>query len=497
VPLPTRVLVVGFDAADRTLATQLARDGKMPVLGSLLQQGRSVEVDSPYGLFVGAVWPTFQTGVNAGRHGRYCFGQLVPGTYHVRRTAGDYPVQPFWSTLSEAGRRSAVIDVPHSPWPQPDLHGLQIVDWIRHDPNVGFLTSPPRLADEVTARFETRFRDFCDDYARRGEYGRLRDDLIDSVSRKADLCESYLGDGGWDVFLAVFSPSHCVGHHFWALHDPDHPRHEPAAADLLGDPIVDVYQAEDAALGRLIDAVGDDTIVMLLLSHGMGPHYDATFLLGEMLRRMAKRSSTSRPALVRQRSRRAVGRLVRRKQGREPGAFMWYVDGGRPFFPVPNNDVYGGIRINVEGREPAGQVASGRKFDDACDMLEAELATWTNLETGEPLVQRVVRIEDEYAGPERAKLPDLLVEWNRRAPIRAVGSPRYGRIDQEYTGLRTGDHVPGGLLVTRGPGVQPGRAPDAISMVDLAPTIAAAVDVDLPDVDGTVQHELIGSLMRT
>jgi predicted AlkP superfamily phosphohydrolase/phosphomutase len=175
---------------------------------------------------------------------------------------------------------------------------------------------------------------------------------------------------------------------------------------------------------------------------------------------------------------------------------MWYVDGGRRFFAIPNNDVCGAIRINVRGREPAGHVAPGREFDQTCDMLESELATWTNLETGEPLVQRVVRVETCYDGPARDRLPDLLVEWNRTAPIRSIGAPRYGRIDQEYVGVRTGDHVPGGLLVARGPGIQPGRRTDGISMVDLAPTIAAAVEVDLPGVDGTTQYDLIGSLMR-
>jgi predicted AlkP superfamily phosphohydrolase/phosphomutase len=124
------------------------------------------------------------------------------------------------------------------------------------------------------------------------------------------------------------------------------------------------------------------------------------------------------------------------------------------------------------------------------------LATWTNLETGEPLVERVVRIETCYPGPERDALPDLIVDWNRRAPIRSIGAPRYGRIDQEYNGLRTGDHVPDGVLVTRGPGIQPGHRTDAISMVDLAPTIAAAVDVDLPNVDGTAQRDLIGAPVR-
>jgi predicted AlkP superfamily phosphohydrolase/phosphomutase len=485
VPAPTRVLVVAFDAADRTLATRLAGEGRMPALRSLLGQGRSVDVDSPYGLFVGAVWPTFLTGCNAGRHGRYCFGQLVPGKYEVRRTAGGYPQPPFWSKLNEADRRVAVIDVPHSPWPEPDFHGVQIVDWIRHDPNIGLFTSPPALADELTTRFTAR--DLCDHYAKRGAYGRLRDDLLDGISRKTELCESLLADSGWDVFLVVFSPSHCVGHHFWAAHDASHPRHDPAVVNVLGDPMVDVYEAEDAALGRLLDQVGNDTIVMLLLSHGMGPHYDATFLLGEMLRRIGRRSSYSRGRLVRQGARRAAGRLTRRKQGTEPGAFMWYVDGGRRFFPIPNNDVCGAIRVNVRGREPAGQVAAGREFDETCAMLESELATWTNLDTGEPLVPRVVRIEECYAGPERAQLPDLLVEWNRTAPIRSIGAPHYGRIDQEYSGFRTGDHVPGGLLVARGPGIRPGRRADAISMADLAPTIAAGADVDLPDVDGTAQ----------
>jgi arylsulfatase A-like enzyme len=258
-----------------------------------------------------------------------------------------------------------------------------------------------------------------------------------------------------------------------------------------------VYRALDAALGRLLDTVGDDTIVMLLLSHGMGPHYDATFLLSEMLRRIgARRSSVSRGALARQWSRRALGRLSHRKEGTAPGAFMWYVDGGRPFFTIPNNDVYGAIRINVSGREPAGQVAPGREVHEMCDMLEHELATWTNLDTGEPLVQRVVRTDTCYEGPERDVLPDRLVEWTRRAPIGSIGAPGYGRIDREYRGFRTGDHIPGGLLLASGPGVQPGHRTDAISMVDLAPTIAAAVDVDLPDVDGTAQRDLIGAPVR-
>jgi predicted AlkP superfamily phosphohydrolase/phosphomutase len=485
------VVVVGLDAADRTVASELAAKGRLPALASLLAEGRAVEVESPYALFVGAVWPTFATGVNAGRHGRYCFGQLRPGTYEVHRTGPDLPAEPFWRTLSRADRRVAIVDVPHTK-PDPDINGVQLVDWARHDPNVGFCTAPASLADEVVERFGTQPSDTCDVYARRGALGELRDDLVDGIGRKAGLCEAYLTEDDWDVFTVAFSGSHCAGHQGWALHDPTHPRHDEAAARTVGDLIVDVYEAQDAALGRILDVVGSEATVMVLLSHGMGPHYDATFMLSEMLRRIADRRPRSRFSELRERARRAVGRITRTPGGRTPGAFMWFVDGGRPFFTVPNNDVCGGIRINLQGREPHGLVPAG-EYEKVCQMLEHELATWSNLETGRPLVQRVGRIDDYYGGPERATLPDLVVEWDRTAPIRSIGSTTYGRIDREYGGNRTGDHVAGGLLVTRGPGIAPGSRGDTVPMVDLAPTICAAVDVELDGADGVPHPELIGT----
>ena len=190
--------------------------------------------------------------------------------------------------------------------------------------------------------------------------------------------------------------------------------------------------------------------------------------------------------------RRAIGRVTWKPGGRTPGAFMWFVDGGRPYFTVPNNDVYGGIRINLHGHEPHGLVPEQQR-DEVHRMLEHELMTWTNLESGEPLVQRVMAVDECYEGPARDTLPDLMVEWNRSAPIRSIGSPAYGTIQREYAGNRTGDHVPGGLLVTRGPGVTRGSANGSIPMVDLAPTICAAVDVELDGADGQVRPELVGS----
>src|SRR4030095_8625233 len=78
----------------------------------------------------------------------------------------------------------------------------------------------------------------------------------------------------------------CVGHQCWHFHDPAHPRHDSHAAAVVGDPVRDVYVAIDAALGRVLDAIDEQTTVILYTGHGMGPKYDAQFFLDDILLRL-------------------------------------------------------------------------------------------------------------------------------------------------------------------------------------------------------------------
>jgi predicted AlkP superfamily phosphohydrolase/phosphomutase len=184
---------------------------------------------------------------------------------------------------------------------------------------------------------------------------------------------------------------------------------------------------------------------------------------------------------LRERTRERLGRAL-------PSA---EVAGSHRYFDVPNNDVYGGIRINLAGREPAGWVRPGADFDAVCSELECELRQLVNLETGRPLVRRVLRTAEHYVGEHLDALPDLLVEWDREAPIRRIHSPRIGTIEGEFRGGRTGDHKPNGLLMAAGPGIPPQRLERPVSVTDVAPTLAARLGVSLTDVDGAPIPELV------
>jgi hypothetical protein len=81
-------------------------------------------------------------------------------------------------------------------------------------------------------------------------------------------------------------------------------------------------------------------------------------------------------------------------------------------------------------------------------------------------------------------LPDLLVDWNREAPIRCVGSPKIGTIDHVYRLNRTGDHRPQGMFLASGPSILPRQLNDFTSVNDFAPTIASLLGKSLSDTDG-------------
>jgi predicted AlkP superfamily phosphohydrolase/phosphomutase len=492
-PHRSRVLFVGLDAMDPDLILQWAKAGTLPTFRSLFERAAYGPTENPPGLFVGAVWPSFFTGASPTSHGRYCYEQIVSGTYDVRRFyASDLKRPPFWASLSDAGRRVAVVDVPKSPL-TPNLNGVQLRDWGTHDPDPGsdFATWPPSLAADVIARLGPDPVGDCNDIGRSVEaFDAFRRCLRTRIERKTSLCGEMLEREAWDLFLAVFAESHCVGHQCWVLHDRAHLDHDEAFARVVGDPVEDVYVALDTALGELLRGVGSDTTVFVLASHGMGPHYDATFMLDEILQRLDPHSRMwmQKPIEWGRRGARAVRHRI--KKGRpEPRRLPV---ARRRFFAIPNNDVYGGVRVNLVGREPHGRVREGRELELLFAELRRELLSLVNVDTGRPVVRDVFRLADRYPGECLGDLPDFCVEWNRESPISAVSSPTIGVVRKRFRGVRTGDHKAPGFFWCTGPGIRAGRRADAVSVMDFAPTVGALLDVPLANVDGRPITELLG-----
>ncbi len=482
VPRPTRcrVAFVGVDSADPALVRRWAAAGLLPTFRRLLDASLVAATDPPVGSYVGSLWPSVTTGVNPGRHGVHSWEQLVPGTYDMRRfLAGrENAATPFWVPLARAGRRVALVDVPLT-GPAPGFDGVHVLEWGCHDPEDGFRTQPPAFAEEIRRIVgQPPVQGNCNAQRDEAAHVRFRDDLVEGVRLRTRLHRLLLAREDWDLFFTVYSESHCVGHQAWHLHDPAHARHDPAIAARVGDPVLDVYRAIDASLADLLARLGPEATVLVFASHGMRPHYDPTHLLDAMLDRIER-------ARARGRWRRLLGRTPADDDAPTPPRAE------RDYFTVQNNQADGAIRLNLIGREPHGRIRPGREADAVCAQLAADLATFVDVDTGQPILDRVVRVRDVCHGPMTERLPDLWVLWRKGGDVRHVRSPLAGDVVGAWPGTRTGEHTPEGLLLARAPHVRAGDLGRRLDVTDLAPTLAALLGVPLADVDGRPIAELL------
>lgn len=518
-----KAILIGFDAANRYLIEEWAREGILPTWQSLFQRGVKGKTMSLPGLYTGATWPSFQTGVNPARSGVYSWMQVKPGSYEPYRcyVGDELKREPFWNHLSRAGRHVAVLDIPLAGLTK-DLNGVQLVEWGTHDTQYGFVTWPPSLAREVEARFGRHpLRAVCNADRSTEDFIAFREQLLGGVRIKTQITKHFLRRSEWDFFAQVFSESHCVGHQCWHIHDPGHPRHDPEQARAVGDPIKDVYVAIDAAIGEILKEIDDETTVIVLASHGMGYKYGPQILLDQILLRLGVAAPAIKKAddqIAKPRRRDRVNPLLTRAWQSMPHGLRallqpirdplreWMMpeekarepvvdSAASKCFGVENNHAHGGIRVNLEGRELQGKVKPGPELDDFCTELTRDLMDIVDLDTGKQVVSRILRTDGLYEGEYRDHLPDLLVEWASDRPVSKVrlGSKKIGELEGEYRFCRTGDHFPGGLFVAVGPGIKPGTLERTVSIMDFAPTFARLLDVDLPDVDGKPILEILSA----
>jgi predicted AlkP superfamily phosphohydrolase/phosphomutase len=519
------LLVLALDACDADLMRELASTGDCPNLARLLEEGAVVDTVAPYGTFVGSSWMTITTGVGVESHRYWNWVEVDRETYALRPTTPRESKRPaFWQAMSDAGRRVAVLDVPHADVPER-FDGVLVKEWGCHDRHHGTASHPPELCaelDELVGRHPFGSMDDplgtgafapCDYTLRAGRH-RTRDEdrqlheaLLHGARVKQAASLEVLGRGPWDVFVSVHGESHCVGHQLWHLHDEGHPRHDPATRALLGDSVVAVYRELDASIGAHLARAGDDATVWVLMNHGMGPHFDGDHLLDEILRRLDPRLDAHRggritaatgpvltrlPTPARRIAQRAVAAAVRRRADAAPPPLAMPTGPSpeRSFFPIPGNTTVGAVRLNLVGRESQG-VVDRADLPALQEKLIDQLLQVVNLDTGCPAVRAVVPSDEVLERSEDDGLPDLFVEWDRRALMERVWSPHIGTVAAPYLHWRTGDHHDRGMVIVRAPGVQPGVRTEPMALVDVAPTLCAAVGVDLPGTEGVVHLDLL------
>lgn len=532
------VVAIGLDAADPVLLEQWMDQGHLPNLQALSREGAYGRLTNLGYYKAETPWTTFLTGCLPQKTGYWAPFRLQEGTYTVHEVeAYDFEAFPPFYALGD-DYRVAVFDMPQSVLSER-ANGPQVLAWGAHSPQTPSHSLPAELLQQVRDRHGKHpalHRDHGDWWD--GTYlARLRRTLKQGLERRITICQDFLKQERWDLFLTVFGEPHSAGHDFWYLSQPDHPlygQRPPEIGD--GDPLLEIMVAADRALGDILKAVPEDAYTVVFAAHGSGNNttdVSSMLFLPEFLYRLSfpgevmiapgnpdlpppplvtspRRKTWTGEIWERKHDPNPLKRFLRRslpskfhrvldrvfgkpqrdlvspQQLQEEGhalawqPSLWYRDlwPQMQAFAIPSFSE-GYVRVNVRGREPQG-IVHPDQYSTVCDEITEQLQRLTNARTGQPLVKKVIRTR-QSASDRHPTHPDadLVVVWSE-TPADVVDHPTLGRIGP-VPYRRTGSHRERGFLMVKGPGIEAGSTLPEGHGVDLAPTILTLMGAPLPD----------------
>jgi predicted AlkP superfamily phosphohydrolase/phosphomutase len=477
------LVILGIDAADPALLTAWAADGRLPNLAALMQRGAYGRTGGPELVIEHGAWLSLLSGVSRSQHGLYYLRQPDPGTYHLRPVSGrDFAVPPFWAALHGTGRRVAIVDVPDMPL-VPGLPGVQLADWAVHYTEDQPLAQPASLLAEAERVFGPREivqEVFASDPATdRALFTRL----LARIRRKGALLRRLLAPGDFDLVFAVFSEAHTGGHQLWRYTPEVSAPPAGGEAAALSGALCELYQAIDAEVGRLLEALPAAN-VLIVSSVGLKDQYPTGGLSAAFTRQLGYQPAPAAGRPVRTpmdlarrllpeslRARLSRGLSRARREELLAQQFLAGTDWAHTTAYALPTTYQTMIRVNLRGREPAGIVAPA-DYEALLAQLDSDFAALVDPLTGGPAVLRVNRATALF-GPEPPRLlPDLLVEWQpARHFLERVAHPRGDLHQSRPEFFRSTDHQRAGFLIAAGPDIAAqGALPAAFEVLDLAPT---------------------------
>ncbi|MDQ2052722.1 alkaline phosphatase family protein [Natronolimnohabitans sp. A-GB9] len=492
-----RLLVIGLDAGCRPILEPLFEADEIPTLERLFETGTSGPLESQIPPWTASAWPSMYTGKNPGKHGVYDFLSFdgydwdVVNSTHVRE-------RPVWELLSEHGLSSVVVNLPVT-HPPREFDGALI-------PGLTAPEDPPCHPEGILEDVKMA----CGDYHVYPQSTDTPKESIEGYERTIEcrgaafryLCRRIDPEFGFLQFQLTDSVFH------------ERPGDKEA--------IEAVYSAVDEQVAETIEET-DPENVLIVSDHGMGTVTGHEFRVNEFLREQGRLEAKSGGEGMPDWSTSWQNDLLEGESAgeHEEGVLEKAMNVAAKFgvttqrvantldtvglkepigkrvpnemiraaseqVDFPESEAYVrskselGIRINLEGREPNGQVPES-EYENVRDELIEQLS---NVRTPdrEPVFDEVAPRETYFDGPHVEKAPDIVTVPAAfdNAISADVGVDQFGEPMEPWNHKRTG------IVAAAGSDFDESVALGGATIFDVAPTICTLFDVPIDtEMDGT------------
>lgn len=359
-----KIIFIGLDGMPFGLMQRLVKEGIMPNLGRLMQQGACVPMRSSLPPVSSVAWSSMITGVNPGSHGIFGFTDLEPMSCKYKfPILSDLRAEPFWGTINHKGIKTVVINVPAT-YPAPQVDGLLISGFVV--PDFERAVYPKKLLPFLK---EMNYRVDPDLELAKRNLNEFMDDLLKVVEARINFTQWAWKEVSWDVFMIVFTETDRL-HHFLfdAVEDNKHPLHERAMA---------LYRRIDAWLGEILNKCSGQERFIVMSDHGFC-RLEQEVHINVFLKEH--------------------GWLCLREGGEFPGDMLSQTKS----FALDPCRIY----LHRKGRFPCGSVMPE---DEEKLVKELESALYSMTFNGKSVVKKVFHKKDIYSGSQIDRAPDMVV----------------------------------------------------------------------------------------
>ena len=434
-----RVLVIGLDGVPFSLLKRLLAEGKLPHLAKLAESGSFKRMNSVHPCVSSVAWATYMTGKNPGKHNIYGFVDRFPESMDVFiPTSRDMAGETLWEILSQAGKRVVVINVPVT-FPPRKVNGILISGFLC--PNIDKISQPKEVARVLK---EMGYRIDVDAWQARKDLDRFLEDLHLTLDKRVEAMFHFLEREEWDFFQVHIMETDRLNHFVYGLWEEGDPQYGPE--------FIKYYQKIDDFLGRIGAWLDGDTRFIVLSDHGFCSMKKEVY----------------------------VNRWLQREgwlkfRGETPKSVKDIHQDTKVYSLIP-----GRVYVNLAGRESSGCVRFPDEYERVREEVGGALLGMSDPESGEKIIERVVKREELYHGPHYNEGPDLVA-------IPRNGYDLKGNLDKKeltYRGPLVGMHTyDDAFLYVRDLEVR--RGDNQFGVMDVMPTILKLMGVPFPeDLDG-------------
>lgn len=449
-----KLVVIGLDCVTpQLLFDQFYND--LPNIRKLVEGGFSGNMVSTIPPITVPAWMAMMTSQDPGQLGCYGFrNRKTYGYGDLYITNSNYiSAKTVWNHLSRNRKRSMIMGVPLTYPPKP-LNGILVCSFLTPGKDVQF-THPAEYAATLDKAAGGDYIIDVKDF-RTTDKDRLLKQIYDMTDARFKAFNHMLKTEDWDFAIMVEMGPDRLHHGFWRYADKDHRLYEPG--NRYENVLHDYYVHMDKWIGETVDALPKDTSIIVVSDHGAkGMHGGICvneWLIKEGL--LGVKNYPEKPTKL------------------KPDNIDWsktkvWGEGG----------YYARIFMNVEGREPDGQIPAA-EYEAFRKELKEKIESIPD-ENGNPIGTKVFLAEEVYRETKNIA-PDLIVYFGD-LNWRSAGTIGGGDIHifENDTGPDDANHAQEGIFIWHNPKAAISGKGHKIPIYDIAPSILSYYNIPIPE----------------